>query len=124
MRKSNAYRTGKCEAVARKMAAMRAAKERKRLAGPAPEYRPRKPAAGTLLGVLEWRSVNGDVHRIPVRQGARRNQIRVPGCRRDHGLDLLCSRLREKLTASVAAVRRDLCNQKNTIRHIRLRGVA
>lgn len=80
-----------------KMAAMRAAKERKRLERPPPERGPQKVPAGTLLGVLQWHAADGSMHRIPVRQGARANQIRVPGCRRDHGFDWLCAQLRKKL---------------------------
>ena len=97
MRNSNSYRTGKREAILKKMAAMRAAKDRKRLEGPPPDYGPQKVPAGTLLGVLQWHAASGDVHRIPVRQGARANQIRVPGCRRDHGFDWLLRKFREKL---------------------------
>lgn len=105
MRNSRSYRTEKRAAVLRKMAAMRAAKARKRMEGPAPEYRPHKVPAGSLLGVLQWHDASGSVHRIPVSQGGRVNQIRVPGCRRDHGLDWVCAQLRKKLTASVAAAR-------------------
>jgi len=100
MRKSNSYRTAKREAIARKMAAMRAAKERKRLAGPPPDYGPQKVPAGELLGVLQWTAAAGDVHRITVRQGARANQIRVPRCREDHGYDWLLAGLRKKISTS------------------------
>lgn len=74
-----------------------AAKARKRLAGPPPERGPQKVPAGTLLGVIQWHGADGAVHRIPVRQGARANQIRVPGCRKDHGFDWLLSGLRRKI---------------------------
>ncbi len=80
-----------------KMEAMRAAKERKRLAGPPPDRGPEKVPAGMLLGVLQWHAAAGDVHRITVRQGGRANQIRVAGCRRDHGFDWLTRQLRGKL---------------------------
>jgi len=81
-----------------KMAAMRASKERKRLAAPPPEYGPQKVPAGTLLGVLQWHSAHGEVKRITIRQGARANQIRVPGCRKDHGFDWLLRQLRGKIS--------------------------
>jgi len=80
-----------------KMAAMRAAKARKRMEGPPPDYGLQKVPAGTLLGVLQWHAAAGEVKRIPVRQGGRANQIRVPGCRKDHGWDWLLRQLRGKL---------------------------
>ncbi len=97
MRSKSSYRTGKREAVLRKMAAMRAAKERKRMEGPPPERGPQKVPAGLLLGVIQWHAASGDVHRITVRQGGRANQIRVRGCQRDHGFDWLLRKLRGKL---------------------------
>jgi len=81
-----------------KMAAMRAAKERKRLEGTPPERGPGRVPAGILLGVLQWQAACGEVKRIVVRQGARANQIRIPGCRRDHGFDWLFRQLRGKLS--------------------------
>ena len=74
-----------------------AAKARLRMEGARPDCEPQKVPAGTLLGVIQWHAASGDVHRIPVRQGARANQIRVPGCRRDHGFDWLLRKFREKL---------------------------
>lgn len=74
-----------------------AAKARKRMEGPPPDWQPRKVPAGELLGVLQWHAACGDVHRITVRQGARANRIRIPGCRKDHGFDWLMRKLREKL---------------------------
>ena len=97
MRSKASYQTGKRERMLIKMEAMRAAKARKRLEGEAPEYGPRKLPAGELLGVLQWHAADGCVHRIPVRQGARANQIRIPGCRKDHGFDWLLSGLRRKI---------------------------
>lgn len=98
MRKTKPYRTGKRAAVLDKMAAMRAAKERKRLAGGPREEEPRRVPAGELLGVLQWAAACGEVKRIVVRQGERANQIRVAGCRRDHGFDWLMRQLRGKLS--------------------------
>jgi hypothetical protein len=77
-----------------------AAKERKRLAGPAPERETQKVPVDTLLGVLQWTASAGDVHRITVRQGARANQIRVKGCKKDHGFDWLLRKLRGKVSGS------------------------
>ncbi len=71
--------------------------------GPPPDFGPRKVPAGTFLGVLQWHGVSGEVKRITVRQGARANQIRVAGCRKDHGFDWLLRQLRGRL-----AVRRRL----------------
>lgn len=98
MRNNRSYRTGKRESVLRKMAAMRAAKARKRMEGPPPDRGPRKVPADTFLGILQWHAASGDVHRIAVRQGARANQIRVTGCRNDHGFDWLLSGLRRKIS--------------------------
>lgn len=103
MRKTKPYRTGKRAAVLDKMAAMRAAKERKRLAGGPREEGPREEGprrvpVGELLGVLQWSAACGEVKRIVVRQGERANQIRVAGCRRDHGFDWLMRQLRGKLS--------------------------
>jgi hypothetical protein len=97
MSNSLSYRTGKRERMLAKMAAMRAAKERKRMAGPPPEREPAKVPAGAFLGVLQWHAAHGAVHRITVRQGARANQIRVAGCRRDHGFDWLLRKFRAKI---------------------------
>jgi hypothetical protein len=97
MRNSRSYRTGKRARVLAKMAAMRAAKERKRLEGPPPDRGPQKVPAGTLLGVLQWHAAHGEVKRIVVKQGGRANQIRVAGCRKDHGFDWLFRQLRGKL---------------------------
>jgi hypothetical protein len=99
MIKSNSYRTGKREAIAKKMAAMRAAKERKRLEGPPPDFGPQKVPPGTLLGVLQWHAASGDVHRITVLQGARANQIRLAGCKKEHGFDWLLRKLRARISS-------------------------
>lgn len=85
--------------MARRMAAMRAAKERKRLAGPKPEREPQRVPTGMLLGVLQWHAADGGVKRLTVRQGARANQVRISGCRKDHGFDWLFRQLRAKLAA-------------------------
>lgn len=75
-----------------------AAKARRRMEGPPPDRGPQKVPAGTLLGVLQWHAACGDVKRITVRQGWRANQIRVDGCRMDHGFDWLLRGLRNKLS--------------------------
>ena len=97
MSNRRSYRTEKRARMLAKMAAMRVAKARKRMASQPPEWVPRKVPAGELLGILQWHSACGDVHRITVRQGARANQIRVPGCRRDHGFDWLFRKFQAKL---------------------------
>ena len=74
-----------------------AAKACKRMAGPPPDCGPQKVPPGTLIGVLQWAAASGDVHRITVRQGARANQIRVAGCKKDHGFDWLLAGLRGKI---------------------------
>lgn len=97
MRKAKYYRTRKRAAVLDKMAAMRAAKERKRLECGPRDDGPRRVPVGELLGVLQWAAACGEVKRMVVRQGARANQIRVEGCRRDHGFDWLLRQVRGKL---------------------------
>lgn len=97
MRKANSYRTGKRKAVVDKMAAMRAAKERKRLESGRRDDGPRRVPAGEFIGVLQWAAAFGEVKRMVVRQGGRANQIRVDGCRRDHGWDWVLRRVRGKL---------------------------
>tara|TARA_Y100000593_G_scaffold46048_1_gene87546 strand:- start:1067 stop:1276 length:210 start_codon:yes stop_codon:yes gene_type:complete len=59
------------------------------------EGRPRHP--GEYVGTIEYREWNGKVHRITLRQGARKNQLRIDGCKRDHGLTWILDRLRRKI---------------------------
>lgn len=80
-------------------AKMRAAKERKRLAGPAPDYGPLRVPAGVFLGTLTWLDASGAVHRWTIKQGPRRNNIEVHAKGRAVvcGWDRLLCRLRKRL---------------------------
>jgi hypothetical protein len=82
------------------MAAMRAAKERKRMAGPPPDRGPEKVPAGDFLMSMQIHFAHGEAKKLVIRQGVRANQIRIDGCRRDHGFDWFVRQLRGKLSLS------------------------
>lgn len=78
-----------------------AAKARKRLAGPAPEYPP-EAQVGRLLHRIRVESfVVGTGFEVEIRQAPRSNQIVAVtfgrASRRPHGFDLLFRRLRQRL---------------------------
>ena len=56
---------------------------------------PRKP--GEYFGTIEYRDWGGKVHRITLRQGRRKNQLQIDGCRQDHGVTWILDKLRRKI---------------------------
>jgi hypothetical protein len=70
---------------------------RARMAETPRDPEPRKLDAGEFLGILRWHDASGEVRQIRVRQGARANQVRIDGMKRDHGWDYVLGRLRSKL---------------------------
>lgn len=80
-----------------------AAKARKRMAGPAPEYPP-LVEVGRLLHVIRVESfASGTGVEIKVRQARRKNQITVETwgrSSRPHGMDWLMRHLRKRLLAT------------------------
>lgn len=82
-----------------------AAKARKRLAGPAPEYPPLVEAGRLLHRIRVESFVAGTGFEVEIRQAARSNQIVAVtfgrASRRPHGFDLLFRRLRQRLVQGV-----------------------
>lgn len=59
------------------------------------EGRPLKP--GEYFGTIEYRDWSGKVHRITLRQGQRKNQLQIDGCKQDHGVTWILDKLRRKI---------------------------
>ena len=59
------------------------------------EGRPLK--AGEYFGTIEYRDWGGKVHRITLRQGHRKNQLQIDGCKQDHGVTWILDKLRRKI---------------------------
>ncbi len=71
------------------------------------DIEPERIRAGELLGVLDWRGVDGGVKRLVVRQARRANSIRIDGMERAIGWDELFRNLRSKLAVSKKVNRTD-----------------
>jgi hypothetical protein len=66
--------------------------------GPPPDRGPQKVPAGQFLMAMQVHFSHGEAKKLVIRQGSRANQIRIDGCRRDHGFDWLMRQLRSKLS--------------------------
>lgn len=81
----------------RKMARARWAKRDAELAANPPEPGPEHTKPGDMLGTLTWIANDGTARKWVVRQGQRKDQIRVRGWARDHGWAHFCACLRRHL---------------------------
>lgn len=78
-----------------------AARDRNRMVSGPPEPDPRqfRLDQGELICSIRVQDRTGLVRQMVIRQGERKNQVRVDGMREDHGWDYITRRLRTKLSS-------------------------